>query len=76
MDVWSHEERRIRNEHVRGSVKVAPVTKKITEKRLKWYGLVKRKDEGRVLRRILYAPVPGKRRRGRQKPRWKNSCKT
>ena len=25
----------IRNEHVRGSVKVAPVTKKVTEKRLK-----------------------------------------
>ena len=28
---------KIRNEHVRGSVKVTPVTKKITEKRLKWY---------------------------------------
>ena len=27
---------KVRNEHVRGSVKVAPVTKKITEKMLKW----------------------------------------
>ena len=35
----------IRNEHTRGSVKVAPVTKKITEKRLKWYGHVKGRDE-------------------------------
>ena len=29
---------KIRSEHARGSVKVAPVTKKITEKRLKLYG--------------------------------------
>ena len=44
----------IRIEHVRGSVKVAPVTKKITEKMLRWYGHVKRMD---VLRRMLDAPV-------------------
>ena len=31
----------IRNEHVRGSVKVAPVAKKITMKRLKWNRHVK-----------------------------------
>ena len=54
---------KIRNEHVTGSVKVAPVTKQITEKRLKWYGRVKRREERYVLRR----PVRGKRRRGRQK---------
>ena len=65
----------IRNEHVRAPEKVAPVTKKITEKRLKWYGYVKRRDEGHVLRRMLDAPVPGKRRRGRQKTRWKDSFK-
>ena len=35
---------KVRNEHVRGSV--APVTKKITKKRLKWYELVKRRDTG------------------------------
>ena len=50
----------IRNEHVRGSVKVAP--KQITEKRLTWYAHVKRRDEGHVLRRMLDAPVLGKRR--------------
>ena len=38
------EKDRIRNEHVRGSVKVA--TKKMTERRPKWYGHVKRRDEG------------------------------
>ena len=51
------------------------MTKKITEKRLKWYGHVKRRGEGHVLRRMLDTPVPGKRRRGRQKTRWKDSCK-
>ena len=60
---------------LRGSVKVAPMTSKITEERLKWYGHVKRRDEGHELRRMLEAPVPGKRRRGRQKTRWKDSCK-
>ena len=50
---------------MRGSVKVASLTKKITEKRVKWYGHVKRRDEEHVVRRVLDAPVPGKRWRGR-----------
>ena len=33
-------------------------------------GHVKRRDEGCVLRRMLDAPVPGKRRRERQTARW------
>ena len=33
-------------------------------------GHVKRRDEGHELRRMLDAPVPGKRRRGRQTARW------
>ena len=72
--------KKIRNEHVRGSVKVAPVTTKITEKRLTWYdghghvGL-QRRAESQVLRRMLDARVPGKRRRGRQKTMWKDLCK-
>ena len=54
---------KIRNEHVRGSEKVAPMANKITEKG--WYGHVKRRDECHVLRRMLDAPVPGKRLRSR-----------
>ena len=42
MDVWSHEDK-IRNQHVRGSGKVAPVTKKTTEKRKQWYNHDKRR---------------------------------
>ena len=60
---------------MRGSEKVAQVTKKITEKRLNWCGHVKRSDEGQVLSRMLDVPVPGKRWRGRPKTRWKDSCK-
>ena len=36
---------KVRNEHVRGSVKVATATKKTTEKWLKWYGHVKTMEE-------------------------------
>ena len=39
-------------------------------------GHVKRREEGHMIRRMLAAPVPGKRRRGRQKTRWEDSCKT
>ena len=55
-------EDKIRNEHVR-----EPVTNKITEKRLKWYRHVQRRDEGLVLRRTVGAPVPGNRHRETQK---------
>ena len=37
-------------------------------------GHVKRREEGHVLRRMLDEPELGKRRRGRQKTRWKDSC--
>ena len=53
MDVWSHEERdqdgcvesrrKIKSGTIKGSVEVAPLTKKIADKRLKWYRHVKAK---------------------------------
>ena len=45
---------------MRGSVKVAPVTNKVIEKWLKWYGHVERMDDGHVLTRMLDEPVPRK----------------
>ena len=39
-------------------------------------GHVKRREEGHILRRMVDAPVPGKRQRGRQTTRWKDSCKS
>ena len=57
----------LRNEHVRGSVKVTSVAKqkKITEKGWSHNGYEKRQI-GHMLRRMADAPVPGNRRRGRQ----------
>ena len=49
---------KVRNEYVRGSLEVTPVTQNITDKRLKWYGHVKRRDEWHVLRRMLDSRVP------------------
>jgi hypothetical protein len=41
---------RIRNEYIRGSLKVAPVTKKIRSNRLAWYGHVIRRDESHIIK--------------------------
>ena len=57
---------KIRKEHVKGLVNVGPVSKKITEKGRR----------ARVKNSVICTRnVPGKRRRGRQKTRWKDSCK-
>ena len=63
----------IRNERVRGSIKVASMAKKIREKRLEC-NTVRRREEGHVLRRMAGAPVPGKGLRGRQKTCWKQKA--
>ena len=123
---------KIRNEHIRGTTSVAQASKKITERRLIWYGHVMRRDgehigpteqwriqrwsqggfpshtfkglvkvgaskgvirvdykknHGRgvpgnqnppldtpLLRKVLRADIPGKRKRGRPKTRWKDVC--
>ena len=49
-------------------------SKKITEKRLKWYGHVRRMKEEHIVRRMLDVDIPGKRRRGRPNLRWKDGC--
>ena len=65
----------IRNEHIRGTTKVVQASRKITERRLKWYGHVIRMDEDHVLRRVMTKVIPGKWKRGRPKTRWKDVCK-
>ena len=53
------------------------VTKKITEKRMKWYGHVEKGRRARTKKNVkcTSASLPGKRRRGRQKTRWKKKWK-
>ena len=59
---------KILNEHIRGTTRVAQASKKITEKRLKWYGHVTRTKDDHIVRRMLDVDIPGK-RRGRPKPK-------
>ena len=66
---------KIRNEHIRGTAIVVQASKKITEKRLKWYGHVRRMKEEHIVRRMLDVKIPGKRRRRRPNLRWKDACK-
>ena len=66
---------KIRNEHIRGTTKVVQASRKITERRLKWYGHVMRMEEDHVVRRVMTKAIPGKRNRGRPKTRWKDVCK-
>ena len=66
---------KIRNDHIRGTTRVVQASKKITEKRLKWYGHVSRMKEEHIVRRMLDVEIPGKRRRGRPNLRWKDACK-
>ena len=49
MDVWSDKAiDRIKNDYIRGTVKVAEVTKKMQERRLQWYGHVMSREEESV----------------------------
>ena len=60
----------LRNERIRGTVKVGEIPKRAQESRLKWYGHVLRREDEYVGRRVMAMEVPGKRRRGRPKRRW------
>ena len=64
----------IRNEHIRGTTRVAQASKKVTERRLNWYGHVMRRDGEHILRKVLRADISGKRKRGRSTTRWKDAC--
>ena len=58
---------KIRNEHIRGTTKVVQASRKITERRLKWYGHVMRMEEDHVVRRVMTKAIPGKGGEGDQR---------
>ena len=63
---------RIRNDYIRGTVKVGPIGKKIQESRLRWFGHVQRRGEDYVGNRVKNMEIEGLRKRGRPKMRWKD----
>ena len=66
---------KIRNEHIRSTVKVERLGMKMREGRLRWYGYVMRRDQEYVRRKIMEMELLGKRRRGRPKRRFLNVMK-
>ena len=58
---------KIRNEHIRSTVKVERLGMKMREGRLRWYGHVMRRDQEYVGRKMMVMKLQGKRRRGRPK---------
>ena len=50
--------------------------KKTAEKRLKWYGHVRRMKEEHIVRIMLDVGIPGKRRRGPPDLKWKYVCES
>ena len=61
---------KIRNEYIRGTIKVERLGMKTREDRLRWYGHVMKREQQYVGRRVMEMELPGKRKRGRPKRRF------
>ena len=66
---------KIRNEYIRGTAQVGKFGEKTREARLRWYGHLRRKDDGYIGRRMLRMELPGKRKRGRPQRRFMDVVK-
>ena len=63
---------KVKNEFIRGSLKVIEVSRKVQEARLRWYRHLKRRNEGHMAREAMTIELPGNRIRGTPKTRWKD----
>ena len=61
---------KIRNEYIKGRVKVERLGMKLREGRLRWYGYVMRRDQEYVGKKMMKMELLGKRKRGRPKRRF------
>ena len=61
---------KIRNKHVRGTAKITKLGNKLRNARLRWYGIVKKREEGYVGKTMMEMVVLGRRKRGRPRRRW------
>ena len=55
-----------KNEYVRGAAKISKLSDKLWKARLRWYGHVKRREEGLVGKRMMKIAVPDRRKRNSQ----------
>ena len=55
---------------MRGTTKIAKLGDKLQNARLRWYGHMKRREEGYVEKRMIEMAMPSRRKRGRPKRRW------
>ena len=58
-----------RNDDIRRILRLACITDKVREARLRWFGHVQYREEKDCVRKILEADVCGERSRGRQRKR-------
>ena len=61
---------RIRNQEFRDKLGVAPISGKMRQHRLRWFGHVQRKTLAAPMRRVESIIVEGKRSRGRPRRTW------
>ena len=66
---------KIRNERIRATTKVGEITKKVQERRLKWYWHVMKREEHYVGRRAMVMKVQGRTKIGRPNRRWLDKVK-
>ena len=66
---------KIRNQKFREKLGVAPISAKMLENRLRWFGHVQRKTFDAPVRRIETIIVEGKKDRGRPRRTWEDQIK-
>ena len=64
-----------RNEEIREAATVQPIATHLMQKRLRWYGHVRRRDECHTTRTVLDMVVEGVRPRGRPKLRYMDTIR-
>ena len=64
-----------RNEEIREAATVQLITTHLMQKRLRWYGHVRRRDESHITRTVLDMEVEGVRPRGRPKLRYMDTIR-
>ena len=60
----------VRNQSIQEDAKVCQMSTFLRQKRLHWYGHVKRREADNLSRKVMDMDVTGKRRRGRPRLRW------